>query len=278
MRLATDIATPAMAILERPHLPPHIGGLQVDLHTNARGTVTLDAVAEHRIRIQVGATSGTCEGKRFHYAPGELDLLPAGSAARWQEDHENTAVILRFPPVLLQRAAEGLGMDGAGLPSRHQLRDPQIEHIAWALHADREAGHPAGPIYAESLGLALAAHLLASHRTPQRALRGLSEPQLQRVLDYVDAHLDQDLSLARLATVAGISASHLKTLFKRSTGLPVHGYVVRQRVERARALLIRRELPASQIALDTGFAHQSHMVRCLRRVLGAAAVPLLRRS
>lgn len=259
---------------------PQAGSLQVDLFPTRSGIVTFDAVPDHRIRLQTTAASGICEGKRFAYSAGELDLLPAGSAAQWEEDSDSASVIVRFPPSLLQRTAEDLGLDSAriGLAPRHQLRDPQIEHIAWALHADREAGYPGGPIYAESLGLALAAHLVARHRTPQASLRGLSKTQLQRVTEYVETHLDQDLTMACLAAVAGISASHLKTLFKRSTGLPVHAYVVRRRVERARTLLLRRDLPTSQIALEAGFAHQSHMVRCLRRVLGSAALPLMRRS
>lgn len=272
--------SPAATSAAAPAALPHAAGLQVDLLALRPGIVTFDAVPDHRIRIQANAASGICEGKRFAYAPGELDLLPAGSAAQWQEDGDSVSVVLRFPPSLLQRTAEDLGWDGArvGLAPRHQLRDPQIEHLAWALHADREAGHPGGPIYAESLGLALAAHLVARHRMPQVPLQGLSKAQLQRVTDYVEAHLDQDLSIARLADVAGISASHLKVLFKRSTGLPVHAYIVRRRVERARTLLLRRELPASQIALEAGFAHQSHMVRSLRRVLGSAAAPLMRRT
>jgi AraC family transcriptional regulator len=97
---------------------------------------------------------------------------------------------------------------------------------------------------------------------------GLSQRQLRVVVEYIEEHLDRDLSLARLARVAGVSASHLKTLFKRSTGQPVHTYVVQQRVHRAATLLARGELPASQIALETGFSHQSHMARCMRRVLG----------
>lgn len=263
-----------------PAAMPRASGLQVDLFPTRPGIVTFDAVPDHRIRLQTTAASGICEGKRFAYSAGELDLLPAGSAAQWEEDSDSASVILRFPPSLLQRTAEDLGLDSAriGLAPRHQLRDPQIEHIAWALHADREAGHPGGPIFAESLGMALAAHLVARHRTPQTSLRGLSKTQLQRVTDYVETHLDQNLTMACLAAVAGISASHLKTLFKRSTGLPVHAYVVRRRVERARTLLLRREMPTTQIALEAGFAHQSHMVRCLRRVLGSAAIPLLRRA
>jgi AraC family transcriptional regulator len=276
---SSAIAMHATHAMPQPLLP-RAAGLQVDLHATRRGVVALAATTDHRIRIQADPASGICEGKHFAYARGDVDLLPAGSAAQWEEDGDSAAMILRFPPSLLQRTAEELGLDGArvGLTPRHQLRDPQIEHIAWALHADSEAGHPVGPIYAESLGLALAAHLITRHRMPQPPVHGLSKSQLRRVTDYVEAHLDQDLSLARLAQVAGISASHLKTLFKRSVGLPVHAYVVTRRVERARALLLQRELPASQVALDAGFAHQSHMVRCMRRVLGAASASLLRRT
>jgi AraC family transcriptional regulator len=75
-----------------------------------------------------------------------------------------------------------------------------------------------------------------------------------------------------------VSASHFKTLFKRSTGLPVHEYVIQRRVERAKALLLRGELPASQVALEAGFAHQSHMARSMRRVLGVTPSSISRRT
>jgi AraC family transcriptional regulator len=186
--------------------------------------------------------------------------------------------VLQLSPALLRRAAEDMGLDPdrAGLEPRHQFRDPQIEHIAWALDAERRAGYPSGLLYTESLGLALAVHLLGRYLTPLRLPRGLSKPQLRRVTAYIEDYLDQNLSLARLAAVAGVSASHLKTLFKRSTGLPVHTYVVQRRVERAKALLVRGELPASQVALAAGFAHQSHMARCMRRVLGVTPTAVRR--
>jgi AraC family transcriptional regulator len=98
------------------------------------------------------------------------------------------------------------------------------------------------------------------------------------VTEYIEEHLDQDLSLAQLAGVAGVSSSHLKTLFKRSTGLPVHEYVMQRRVECAKALLLRGELPASQVALEAGFAHQSHMARWMRRVLGVSPSSVVRNS
>lgn len=150
--------------------------------------------------------------------------------------------------------------------------------FAWALGSERRAGYQNGLLYTERLGLALAVHLLRRYKTPLRSARGLSKPQLRRVSEYVEGHLEEELSLARLAEVAGVSASHLKTQFRRSTGLAVHEYVVRRRVERAKALLSRGELPASQVALAAGFAHKSHMARWMRRVLGVTPGSVARRE
>jgi AraC family transcriptional regulator len=130
----------------------------------------------------------------------------------------------------------------------------------------------------EGLGLALAAHLLGRYTTPHPQPRGLSKPQLRRVTEYIEEHIDQNLSLSRLASVATVSASHLKTLFKRSTGLTVHEYVIQRRVERAKALLLRGELPVGQVALAAGFSHQSHMARWMRRVLGVTPMSVARQA
>ena len=253
-----------------PHPRPRIG-LQVDLHTISPGPFELAPLPDHRLMVHAGAPiHGTCRLHRFVYTRGDVDILPAGESDYWEPAETSSSLILQLSPSLLGRAAEDMGLDPdrAGLEPRHQFRDPQIEHIAWALDAERRAGYPGGLLYTESLGLALSVHLLGSYRAPLRLPRGLSKPQLRRVTDYVEEHLAEELSLARLAAVAGVSASHLKTQFKRSTGLPVHTYVVQRRVERAKALLLDGKLPASQVAAEAGFAHQSHMARCMRRVLG----------
>jgi AraC family transcriptional regulator len=156
----------------------------------------------------------------------------------------------------------------AGIEPRHHLRDRQIEHITFALEAEHRAGYPGGLLYRESLGMALAVHLLARYRGAAVPRAGLSRGQLERVRAHIEAHVAEDLSLLRLAGVAGVGVSHCRALFKRSTGLTVHAYVIQRRVQRARALLVAGELPASEVAVVAGFAHQSHMARCMRRVLG----------
>ncbi|WP_437547619.1 AraC family transcriptional regulator [Sorangium sp. So ce367] len=250
----------------RPYVGVHVG-----VHSTQPGVIALEASQDHRVKIHAGApVRGACRADRFVYTRGDVDLIPAGASDVWQEDDAGTSLILALSPSLLRRVAADMGLDPdkAGLEPRHQIKDPQIEHIAWALDAERRAGDPTGLLYRESLGVALAAHLLGRYKAPGRVRRGLSAPQLRRVTAYIEEHLDHDLSLDRLAGVAGVSASHLKTLFKRSTGVPVHEYVIQRRVERAKALLLRGDLPASQVAIAAGFSHQSHMARCMRRVLG----------
>ena len=101
---------------------------------------------------------------------------------------------------------------------------------------------------------------------------------MRRVTDYIEANLDGDLSLHLLAQIAGFGLSHFKTLFRHTAGLPLHQYVIRRRVERARLLLTQGDLPISQVAFRAGFAHQSHMARHVRRLLGVVPSDLLCRN
>jgi AraC family transcriptional regulator len=256
-------------------------GLLVEVQTTPAGVIELSALPDHRVKVHAGApVRGACRLEQFLYTRGDIDIIPAGVSDVWHEEDSNTSLILQVSPSLLRRVAEDLGADpdGTGLEPRHQIRDAQIEHIAWALEAERAAGYPNGFLYTEMLGSALAMHLLGRYPAPLRSPRGLPTPRLRRVTEYIEEYLDQDLSLSRLAEVGGVSPSHFKTLFKQSTGLPVHEYVIQRRVERARMLLLRGHAPASRVALDSGFSHQSHMARWMRRVLGVTPAALMRQA
>jgi len=123
---------------------------------------------------------------------------------------------------------------------------------------------------------------LIAHCSPSRIARAqpsqrLSPRALAHVTEYIDAHLDRTLPLAELARLAGVSTSHFKTLFTRSTQMPVHRYVVARRVERARRLLDDDDMTLVEIAMRSGFSDQSHMARWMRRVLGTTPAALKRR-
>lgn len=262
-------------------------GFTVGLFANPRGVTRLRPLPDHLLSIHVGRpVHATCRfagrGHRGLYAHGDIDIVPAGLSGAWEDEAPGTSLAVRLSPALLRRAATGLGQhpEHIVVAPRVRLRDRQLEHICWALRAELEDGFPGGRLYTESLGLALATRLLRLDvpvAAPAHAGRcGLSERQLRRVIDYVEEHLDRDLSLEHLAEVAGVSASHLKAAFKQALGLPVHQYVIRRRVERARALLLAGQLATGQVALETGFAHQSHMARWMRRLLGVTPTDVAR--
>lgn len=238
------------------------------------GAIRSLAVSNHRIRIHLGPpTRGICRGGPFLYERGEVDLVPAGLSDDWEIFDSSRDLIIALPQDLLDDATAGLGCsrnEPFRFPRFH-FRDPRIEHIALALNVEREAGFPSGLIFKESLGSALAAYLVSGYGScpPRATLRRLSPAQHRLLIDYIEHHLGESLSLPRLAAIAGLSVSHFKTLFRRTTGVPVHRYVVRRRAERARKLLRESGLPASQIALEVGFSHQSHMAQCIRRLFGA---------
>jgi AraC family transcriptional regulator len=254
-------------------------GFRVEHATTPAGMLTLPLLHEHRLKIHAGTpVRGACSKHRFLYTRGDIDIQPAGYFDTWQEFQSSTSLIVHLPKPLLQYAAEDMQLDADAiqLDAQHQVRDARLEHIAWSLDADRREQQPNGSLFTESLGLALAAHLLRNYQLgTERSVcvhasrsRGLSAARLRRVREFIEEHLDEPLSIERLARVAAISASHLKSQFKRATGFPVHEYVVRQRVQRAKMLLTGSDLPLSQIALEAGFSHQSHMARAVRRVLG----------
>lgn len=105
---------------------------------------------------------------------------------------------------------------------------------------------------------------------------GIPLNKLRQVQCYIDENLRSDLSLDMIADVAGMSASHLKYTFRKATGMPVHQYVVRRRVERAAMILEEGKLPISQIAVEVGFAHQSHLAMHMKRLLGLSPSHVLR--
>jgi AraC family transcriptional regulator len=84
----------------------------------------------------------------------------------------------------------------------------------------------------------------------------------------MQAHLGEDLSLSAIAEELGMSQYYFCHLFKRSTGISPHQFLIRQRVEQAKILLKQSKHTISDIALACGFASSSHLAKCFRQVTG----------
>lgn len=251
-------------------------GLQADILETSGGAMEFLPGAIHHVSMHVGRpVRAECRVEnRIHrrlQAPGNIDVIPMGCGVRWVDDGPTRVLSLLLQPQLFSTAARDVGLNEARvrIASEMQLDDPSLRHICWAIVAELEDGAPSGRVYGDSLGLALAAHLLQRFaRTPRRP--GGPQPsrrQVQLVRDYIEEHLSEDLGLTELAMIAGLSPSHFKVVFKSYVGIPVHQYIIRRRVEFVARLLLHGS-PAAEAAKRAGFADQSHMARCMRRVLG----------
>jgi AraC family transcriptional regulator len=215
---------------------------------------------------------------------GDLDIVPARTCATWEMKQDGMALIMCVPDALLRAVAVRLDRDPASIDiaDRFQMRDPVIEHIGWTLKADIDSNLAGGRLLRDSLGVALAARLLQRHyrgSLPMREIRGgLTHTKLERVIAHIEDNLASKLSLPGIAEIAGMSVSHLKTLFRNSTGVPVYEYVLRRRVERAQFLLRNHKVSIAEVAAATGFAHQSHLARHMHRILGYTPSALRRKS
>jgi AraC family transcriptional regulator len=118
------------------------------------------------------------------------------------------------------------------------------------------------------LALHLLSHYAASSRAAPRTQARISPRKLARAVEYIDAHLRDDLSLARLARVLAMSPSHLSHAFRTTTGLPPHRFVLHRRVERAKQLLRCTELSITDIAHRIGCASHSHFSVLFLRTTG----------
>lgn len=224
------------------------------------------------VPVSYRVAHGERQGVRLH---GQFCVVPARSSTRWTLTAPARSLLLRLSPALLSETADSMGLpsiDSDLAPSIH-IRDPQIERIGWMMQAEDHDAYPGGRLFADSLASALSVRLLALQSRPapaDRKTRALPAWRLRHVVDYIDANLDQDLTLAELAAVAGFSVSHFKPLFRAAAGVPVHRFVLERRVEHARSALLEGGRSITQVALETGFAHPSHMARCMRRVLGVS--------
>ena len=263
-------------------------GIAFQLRRDFMGVLEVPELENVLVSVHVGTpTRVSCRrgGQRFTGTSvhGDIDVIPSRTAARWEmHDDNDTALLLSLPQALLEAVAVESGMDAARLEirNRFQIRDRELETLGWAMKREMETGCPSGRIYMNGLTLALASRLVAWHssaaRMPKALNEGLSGLRLKQVLAFVEEQLAEDLSLEQIAAVAGVSASHVKTLFRKAMGVPVHQYVIQRRVERAKELLSKDSLSMAEIAAAAGFAHQSHMARHMRRVLGMPPLAMKR--
>jgi len=102
---------------------------------------------------------------------------------------------------------------------------------------------------------------------PALKMAGKEHRAVKLAREYIDDHYAEDISVKQLAHIANLSPFHLIRVFSNEVGIPPHAYLTQVRVRRAKALLARGR-PIAQVALETGFADQSHLNRHFKRIVG----------
>jgi len=210
---------------------------------------------------------------------GTIWFRPAGVQQGLIDMSEPVPAILHLylPTGLFLSHDLGEGFDATAIDSlRHKggFRDPLLAEIAFAIMLELEHETSAGRLLAETLAFSLVARLIQNHAAPRSGLvmpaagEGLDRRRLARVLDYIEANLEGDLTVARLASVACLSEFYFARAFKAAIGKSPHRHVSARRLERAKDLLCDADRALVDIALGLRFSCQANFTRAFRRATG----------
>jgi AraC family transcriptional regulator len=262
-------------------------GIKLEYLRLTTGTLPKHRHQDHTILISLSdgglaeLTTSSGLGPSGVQKRGGICLLPSGLEHRARLEGTSEYLALYLDPTIVDRAAADARLKGRiELVERYLHRDPVINNVGLALLAELDSDGLSGRLYAESLANVLAVHLLRHYSTeevtPPLFHGGLSGTKLRQVTAFIADNYAQDIKLAELARVAGMSSFHFAREFKRSTGTSPHQYLIKYRVERAKALMADDDLPLTEVGLRSGFSHQSHFTRLFRKVTGTT--PNLYRS
>jgi AraC family transcriptional regulator len=247
---------------------PHIAAPQAQISIALGGSDK--GVAGHRL----GGNWCTARPK-----PGLIWLKPTGG--KYDEAYI-TSETVRVLNLYLATSVFTQLSDDFGLPTaldqsiryEHGAQDEIINQIGLTVLAEMIDPTAAGRMLVETASLLLAARLVHAHfdagaiRLPIESRHPLDDRRLRRVLDYVEAHLSDDIAVADLANIACFSIFHFTRMFSSTIGVPPHRYVSQRRLEWAKSLIAAGSTSIAEAAFMCRFSSQSSFTRAFRRATG----------
>jgi DNA-binding GntR family transcriptional regulator/AraC-like DNA-binding protein len=223
----------------------------------ARGD--LDACAEHDVRFHRDILKASQNDVLLRvWDTMAVDLRMRAAIGKSSRDLPE--VVESHQPIV-DALEKGRG-DEAGL----LLRD----HVETSLEYLRRAESDSGFHRAPGRDLAPIDGYAMPYRSVRKYRGGLGPARLRRVTELVRAKIEDDLSLDKMAESAGLSTAHFSQMFRKSTGETPHQFVLRHRVERAKAMLSAAQGRVLDVAVACGFKTQQHFARVFRRMCGAS--------
>jgi AraC family transcriptional regulator len=220
-------------------------------------------------------TERLIDNRRQHeqISKGDIVIIPAGTQSQqsWNKEVDFSLLLLE-PAHIAQIAHESIDVERFEILPHFATPDPLIYQICLALSSEIASGGLCSHLYVDSLVTTLFVRLLRQYSAREQFIReytdGLSKRKLQQVSEYIDDHLEKNLSLKELAAVVNMSSHYFTSLFKQSTGLSAYQYVIHRRMERAKQLLCRQSLSIIEVSQQVGFQSQSHFSNVFRKYVG----------
>jgi AraC family transcriptional regulator len=202
-----------------------------------------------------------------------LRILAPSSQPRWFAHSAFDSMQFHVPVRALREIADGDRMGSARIALKDPLyaTDPGVTPLVRAMASALARQDRLTPAYIDGLAIAVLTRLVSrfsqsgfDERPPSVALDG----RLRRAIDFINAHLADDLRLTAISSVAGLSPYHFSHLFSAAMGMPPHQYLLKLRIERAKERLLFSRETILAIALDCGFRDASHFARVFARETG----------
>jgi AraC family transcriptional regulator len=224
--------------------------------------------------LQRGAMDLSINGgptERFKYMAGDIALCRRHIVGLAESRDQIKKLRFELSDLRISEAA-GQANREIELQSTPKLKDSRIRALMTAVNIERAVGFPSGQLFLQSIEVALAAVLVQTYSHSMKAMRpikgGLSDVGRRNVIDLVRSRISEDISLADMAAVTGLSVTHFSHIFKKSMGESPHQFVLQQRVQFAKELLVSLNLRMIDIAIACGFKTQQHFARIFRKVCG----------
>jgi AraC family transcriptional regulator len=216
--------------------------------------------------------SKRCALEKFDYTAGDLALCDR-HVGEWVGLMNVSHLQLGISDAALMACSDGAYGEVEMRASR-KFAEPRLSAMVAAVHAEMVAGFPSGRLFLDSVEQAMAVTLVNGHAVRHRPVQlyrgGLGSARLRRIRELVHAKMEDDLSLDEMAQSVGLSTAHFARMFRKSTGETPHQFVLRQRLERAKAMLRAPDARVLDVAVACGFKTQQHFAQVFRDVWGVS--------